>query len=90
MKTTIRRITSCETVVLGLDASVAALAALEHPFSLLESEKDADTALTEAKTMPLEEKRTWIGPQPCKTDIPLPPPKKSPEKAFKILEFKGK
>lgn len=51
-KMTIRRITSYETVVLGLDASVAALAALEHPFSLLESERDADTALTEAKTMP--------------------------------------
>ena len=52
MKMTIRRITSCETVVLGLDASVAALTALEHPFPLLESERDADTALTEAKTMP--------------------------------------
>lgn len=49
---TIRRIASYETVVLGLDASVAALAALEHPFSLLESERDADTALTEAKTTP--------------------------------------
>lgn len=57
MKMIIKRITGCEAVIIPLDASVAALADLKHSFSLLESEKDADTASAEAKTMAQEEKR---------------------------------
>lgn len=50
MKMIIKRLTGCEAIIIPLDALVAALADLRHSFFLLEPEKDADTALAEAKT----------------------------------------
>lgn len=57
LKMIFKRIAVYEVIINPPDALVAALAALNHPFSLLESKKDADTALDEAKTMPQEKKR---------------------------------
>lgn len=83
-----KRIAVYEVIINPPDALVAALAALNHSFSLLESKKDADTALAEAKTMPQEKKRNLEWPSVLQDSHRFP--KKGPARGFKTLEFRRK